>query len=417
MNAFPDLDTIVTHGLCAGCGLCESLAGEARVEMVISGAGQIRPRRKAELDEATMERIRAVCPGITLRGPDPSQVGEQGAMHELFGPIRSLHRGWARDPATRFRSAAGGGMTALGVYLLESGKVDAILHVRASTEDPVQTDAIVSRSAEEVRSGSQSRYGPAAPLRHVMRLLDEGVRFAVLAKPCDIGAIRNLGRIDTRVATQVPYLITLFCGGVPTVFTARKIARYVGIEPGELAQFRWRGHGWPGPTHVEAKDGRAFDLTYDFVWYTPDVPWSYDIPFRCKICPDAIGELADVACPDGWVMEDGKPIHREDEGQNVFVARTAVGERLIREAAAAGAIELAPFTVPELEAMHGDHAPRKMEWPARMRALRLEGEPVPDYANFRAEAMVRLNGPEADREAEEGARRRVREGAHREPPA
>ena len=83
-------------------------------------------------------------------------------------------------------------MTALGAHLLETGKVDAVLHVRASTVDPVETDAIVSRTRDEVISGSQSRYGPAAPLVHVHRLLDEGVRFAVLAKPCDIAAIRNL---------------------------------------------------------------------------------------------------------------------------------------------------------------------------------------------------------------------------------
>ena len=51
------------------------------------------------------------------------------------------------------------------------GKVDAVLHVRASTVDPVETDAIVSRARDEVISGAQSRYGPAAPLVHVHRLL------------------------------------------------------------------------------------------------------------------------------------------------------------------------------------------------------------------------------------------------------
>lgn len=417
MTNFPDLETIVRQGLCAGCGLCESLAGAERVEMGITSFGQIRPRVKASLDDAAMERIRHVCPGISLTGPSPRQVGDVGVMDDVFGPVRTLHRGWASDGSVRFRSAAGGGMTALGVFLLESGQVDAILHVRASVEHPLLTDAVVSRTPDEVKAGSQSRYGPAAPLRHVMALLDEGIRFAVLAKPCDVGAIRGLGRIDHRVAAQIPYLVTIFCGGVPTVHTARRIANHVGVAEGELEVFRWRGNGWPGPTHVETRDGRAYDLTYDYVWYTPDVPWTYDIQFRCKICPDAIGELSDVACPDGWVMEDGRPIHREADGQNIFVARTEAGERLVAEAAAAGAIHLEPFTIAELHAMHGDHKPRKLEWPARLRALAAEGEPAPTYADFRADRMVALNGPEADRAAEEGTRRRVREGAHREPTA
>ena len=134
-------------------------------------------------------------------------------MHDIWGPIRTMYRGWSTDEALRFHAAAGGAMTALGCFILEAGKADAILHVRASREHPTLTDALVSRTPEEVRSGAQSRYGPAAPLRHVMALLDEGLRFAVLAKPCDVGAIRRLARIDPRVEDQVPYLITTFCGG------------------------------------------------------------------------------------------------------------------------------------------------------------------------------------------------------------
>ncbi len=104
----------------------------------------------------------------------------------------------------RHRAAAGGGMTALGCYLLESGAVDAVLHVKTSVDDPMLTDAQVSTNPAEIVSGAQSRYGPAAQLLHVHRLLDEGRIFAVMAKPCDIAAIRNLARIDARVEAQIP---------------------------------------------------------------------------------------------------------------------------------------------------------------------------------------------------------------------
>jgi len=367
------------------------------------------------LDEATMATIRAVCPGITVTGPDPEQVADKGVMHDIWGPIRTMHRGWSTDPELRFRSAAGGALTGLGCYLLETGEVDAVVHVRASTENPFETDALVSRTPEEVRSGAQSRYGPAAPLRHVMDLLDQGLTFAVLAKPCDIAAIRNLAKVDARVDEQVPYLITIFCGGVPTLQTAKKIAGYHGVRAEEVSVFRWRGDGWPGPTHVETHDGRVFDLTYDFVWFNERVPWSYDIQFRCKICPDAIGELADVSCPDSWVMRDGQAIHEEDEGANLFIARTRQGEKLVAAAAAAGAIHIDPFAIEELDAQHVDHVARKIENPARVRALGLEGEPEPVYARFRADRMVALAGPERDAAAEEGSRRRIRQGGNLEP--
>jgi hypothetical protein len=133
---------------------------------------------------------------------------------------------------------------------------------------------------------------------------------------------------------------------------AHKFAAAQGLTPEQIALFRWRGEGWPGMTHIESTDGRVFEIDYDTAWFDPTVPWTYDMQFRCKICPDAIGEAADVSCPDGWVMEDGKPIHREAPGVNVAVPRTAAGRRLIAEAAAAGDIHFEPFTLAELDLMH-----------------------------------------------------------------
>jgi len=410
-----DLETIVRHGLCAGCGLCESLAGADRVEMRLTSIGQIRPQQKVKLDPATENAILATCPGVKVTGPSPEQVAERGTFHPVWGPIRSIHRGWSTNDALRFESAAGGAMTALGCYLLETGKVDAILHVSASTDDPTLTDAVVSTTSEEVRSGAQSRYGPSAPLRHVHRLLDAGTRFALLAKPCDIAAIRNLAKLDPRVEQQIPYLITIFCGGLPSAYTPRKIAGYHGVRSEDIRVFRWRGNGWPGPTHVESVAGQSYDLSYDEVWFSSGKPWNYDIQFRCKICPDAIGELGDIACPDGWEIEDGKSIHREAEGANLFIARTQRGEALVEEAAQAGAIHLDPFSVSQLDVMHPDHLPRKLSNPARLEGLAQEGEPLPQFTRFRAEAMVEAAGEEHHRLAREGTRERVRQAKNREP--
>ena len=409
-----DLETIVRHGLCAGCGLCESLAGADRVEMRLTSIGQLRPRQKTELDEATEDAILATCPGVRVTGPPPEQVGEGGVFDPVWGPIRSIHRGWSTNDAIRFESAAGGGMTALGCYLLETGKVDAILHVSASRDDPTLTDAVVSTTPEEVRGGAQSRYGPSSPLRHVHRLLNAGTRFALLAKPCDVAAVRNLEKIDARVEEQIPFLITIFCGGLPSAHTPLKIAGYHGVSAEEIRVFRWRGLGWPGPTHVESNSGKTYDLSYDEAWSTGK-PWTYDMQFRCKICPDAIGELGDVACPDAWEIEDGEPIHREADGANLFIARTERGEALVEAAARAGAIHLEPFAVSQLDVMHPDHHPRKLGNPARLEGLAMEGEPVPHFNDFRAEEMVERAGEERHRMAREGTRQRVRQARNREP--
>ena len=410
-----DLETVVTRGLCTGCGICESMLGRDKVEMRVTSFGQIRPQVKCAIDPAALDRVLKVCPGVSISGPDGPTPGGTGVMEPVWGPVTSIDRAWAGDPAIRHRAAAGGALTALGCYLLQSGEIDSVLHVKASTAEPALTEAQISRTPAEVIAGAQSRYGPAAVLVHVNALLDLGQRFAVIAKPCDIAAIRNLARIDPRVATQVKYCLTIFCGGVPTVHTAHKIAAYRGVKPEALTLFRWRGDGWPGPTHMETKDGRSIDLTYDQVWYDPSAPWSYDIQFRCKICPDAIGELADVACPDGWIMEDGKPLHREAPGVNIAIARTEAGRGLVQRAAAAGALTPDSFQLKDMYAMHGDHLDRKLGYPARNLGLALAGQPRLIVRNYRARAAVMRNGFAGNLRAFWGALRRGLAGANREP--
>ena len=166
---------------------------------------------------------------------------------------------------------------------------------------------------------------------------------------------------------------------------------------------------------METKDGRSIDLTYDQVWYDPTAPWSYDIQFRCKICPDAIGELADVACPDGWIMEDGKPLHREAPGVNIAIARTEAGRGLVQRAAAAGALTLDSFQLKDMYAMHGDHLDRKLGYPARNLGLALAGQPRLIVRNYRARAAVMRNGFAGNLRAFWGALRRGLAGANREP--
>ena len=74
---------------------------------------------------------------------------------------------------------------------------------------------------------------------------------------------------------------------------------------------------------IEFKDGRVFDLTYDAAWYSRNVPWKYDMQFRCKICPDGVGGAADVVCADAWECDEaGYPLFDERDGSSLILSRT-----------------------------------------------------------------------------------------------
>jgi coenzyme F420 hydrogenase subunit beta len=404
------VEDVVRAGLCTGCGLCESLAGREKIEMGLSIRGHMRPLVRGEVDAETNDAIMAVCPGVSVQGPGRP---EGAATHPIWGPIKEVHRSWSAEPAVRQKAAAGGTLSGLGRYLLASGEVEAIVHVRARADRPWLTEAVVSRNPDEVLDGAQSRYGPSSPLIHVRRLLDEGTRFAVIAKPCDVSAMRALARRDARVDRQVPYLLTIFCGGVHHAHIPKAIMRFHGVDEHDVEVFRYRGEGWPGPLRVQTKDGTSHDMTYQGAWL--DRPWSYDMQFRCKICPDAVGEVADVSVPDGWILSNGKPVYDDAPGTNLAVVRTERGRQLVSRAVAAGYLELAPVSMTELAQMHRNHPDRKVGGPAQAFALRLTGSPAPKVTGYRPWDSLREAGTRITWQQFRGTLRRIRNGDNREP--
>ena len=67
------LTDVVTGGLCSGCGICASLAGDEGVQMALSPVGQLRPRVPRELDPAVERLALDACPGATIMGPRPAR--------------------------------------------------------------------------------------------------------------------------------------------------------------------------------------------------------------------------------------------------------------------------------------------------------------------------------------------------------
>jgi spermidine/putrescine transport system permease protein len=281
-------------------------------------------------------------------------------------------------------------ISAVCLHLLETGQVDFVLHIKPDPRAPLRSIAHASRSREEIVAGASARYGPAAPLAGIRALLDRGERFAVVGKPCDISGLRNLARSDPRVDVLVPYKIAFLCAGVSSLRTSERIAGKYGLSPEDVAMLRYRGHGCPGPTRIVANDGRVFEQTYEATW---SEELNQEIQFRCKICPDAIGEQADIVCGDAWVGADGYP-YAEHEGWNVIVCRTGAGDHLLAEMESEGSIVVKPLRVRDLDRIQPHQKERKEEMLARLAGLALAGGPMPRYRGLRiwSAALPRWRG-------------------------
>ena len=407
------LEEIVEGGLCIGCGLCQAIAGEDKIQIVLTPEGRERPVARHALDAATLECVNAICPGTRVEGAAVEPASSE-AIHDLvWGPAEQLAIGYAGDPDVRYLASTGGVLTALGQFLLASGRAKFILHVAASGKEPMRTERRLSFDAASVLEGAGSRYGPASPLVDFTALLDRREPFALIAKPCDIAAVRNLARIDSRVNKWLRYALTFVCGGASDLTKSEEVASGKGIRPEELTLFRYRGYGNPGPTRLETKDGRSYELTYQQMW-EDEATWG--IQPRCKICPDAIGESADLAASDVW--PGGGPTG-DDAGFNGIIVRTQRGLELYRAALAAGAIVVEPRNVDfrDFDGFQPHQVRKKRAVWARLAGIKAAGFPIPETHNLRLAECARLNTWAENLDEARGARRRARQGGLGEPPA
>jgi coenzyme F420 hydrogenase subunit beta len=388
------LEAIVTQGLCIGCGLCKSLAGRDangadNIQMVMNREGGERPAVTGTVDEPTLKLINAVCPGLNVEGyvHERSAEATEDApeLHPIWGPTRLMGTGHATDPHVRFHASSGGALSALSLYLLSSGRVDFILHVAASKLQPTRTVDHLSFDAVQVIEGSGSRYGPAAPLADFKAVLDLGRPFAFVGKACDISAIRNYAKFDPRVDQLVKYTLNFYCGGVSEFGKTMDYVRKVGFTENDIAYLRYRGDGCPGPMVMKTHSGETFNFSYNEMW-EDEARWQ--LMFRCKICPDSIGDLADVTVADVW--PGGKPI-TDGIGFNGFIARTKRGQDLLESAIADQAITITePLDYDGLELAQGSHMYKKQSITSRLAAMGDEGLIVPAFRDLRLDQAAAM---------------------------
>jgi len=406
------LSEIVENGLCIGCGLCRSIAGPGDVEMVMTPEGRERPVARRVLDKPTLAKINAVCPGTRITGPPPAQMNEAASTDTVWGPVERLVLGYAGDTTTRFVGSGGGTLTALGQFLLNSGRVKFVLHVAASQSMPMHTERRLSFDAASVLEGAGSRYGPAATLVDFNDILDRGEPFALIAKPCDITAVRNLARIDRRVDQHMRYALAFVCGGASDLTKSEQVLQRFGLDEDELTLFRYRGHGNPGLNRIETRDGRAFEISYRQLWEDED---KWMIQPRCKICPDAIGQVADIAVSDAWL--NGGPAV-EDEPLNGIIVRTKRGLELFDAAVEAGVLQIKRESgIAEISELQSHQVRKRRAVWARLKGMEVAGKPVPFVTDLALRDCASQNSLAENLAEGRGARDRAMRGRLGEPPA
>ena len=365
----PTVRKVLEGNLCSGCGLCAGLTQSA---MVVEQPGFNRPHIAAPVQAETEAAIAGSCPGAVV-----APWGAAANRHEYWGPYVELRTGCATDERLRHRASSGGALSALLVHALQEKLVNAVVEVTADPSWPTRNIVTVATSADEVFKGAGSRYAPSSPLEGILTFLDRNDRLAFVGKPCDVSALRLLGRHDARVAERFPLMLSFFCAGIPSLERSDAVVVKMGLHPAELASFRYRGEGWPGEAAALSSEGDEKRMSYADSW---GAILSKEIQFRCKICPDAVGGSADLACADAWHCDaGGYPLFEDLPGRSLIISRTAAGADLLSGAVRAGAVHLDAHELQaaDVARMQPGQTGKKSLVRARTAALRLLLRPVP----------------------------------------
>lgn len=362
---------VVEHRLCCGCGVCVYLE-PGSIEMVETLDDGRRPRGATE---SCTDALRA-CPGLGVERPERDEPGVIEQLRAGWGPVLEVWEGWAADAEIRHAGSSGGAASALALACLEHAGMHGVLHVKARPDAPLFNETVLSTTRQEILEATGSRYAPASPCEGLGLIEEAPGPCVFIGKPCDVAAVQRARRMRPALDERVGLTVAIFCAGTPTTRATHELLERVGVhDPAAVVGVRYRGNGWPGATTVTVRTAGGVEtrtLDYEESWgaiLTRHKQW------RCHVCADHTGELADISVGDPWY----RPITTGDPGRSLVLVRTERGRKLLHRAMAAGFVSaervpasVVPASQPSL--LRG----RGRVW-GRLLACRLLGVPAPRY--------------------------------------
>ena len=85
MTQINKLSDIVNNGLCIGCGVCQSIAGEDKIEVMMSLKGRLEPKEINKISPDVFEKIKSICPGTIVEGLPKVDIHEDSKHDQIWG--------------------------------------------------------------------------------------------------------------------------------------------------------------------------------------------------------------------------------------------------------------------------------------------------------------------------------------------
>lgn len=333
-----------------GCGLCESLGKDRGYKLSLKKNGfySVDVPNDSMRDILLESKIASCCPSITISG-----VGDSN----IWGRHLGIYNAYSTDVTIRHRASSGGFVSACCIFLLEQGFVDGVLHVGLSDDSSIENKLKISTTKDEIVNNCSSRYAPALVFSDIKQILDKDNRtYAFVGKSCDILCLHNFVTEYPEYKKRIYCTICIFCAGMPSYNASKRAAESFKTSK-EITRFQYRGNGWPGSFTVSYSDGSCNKKTYIDAWMNY---FGKDIHYRCKVCPDSVGTIADIAVCDSWIFEDGKIKFDNRPGESCVLLRSGKSTKIFNSMEKHACIEATAINDSVLNNIQPNHVRKRL---------------------------------------------------------
>jgi coenzyme F420-reducing hydrogenase beta subunit len=295
--------------------------------------------------------VKYVCPNLNDQ-IDESEIAKRlydniyGIQYDKrIGYFTSLYAGHVNEGRYRENASSGGMGTWIFKELFEKDLIDGVIHVKENPDknSPIMFQYDISRSIEEIKAGSKTKYYPVEFSRVLKIVKEVPGRYAVVGIPSFIMAIRLLGEKDQIIKDRIKYTVGLICGHQKSSKFAEAIAWQVGIKPGNLKHINFRKKLLDKPANnygveitgiIDGEEVTVVKPTKDLLGQN----WGqgYFKTEASDFTDDVMNETADITLGDAWLPEYTK----DSKGNNVIVVRNRTIDDLIKEGIRSGRLNL-----------------------------------------------------------------------------